>query len=91
MEAAMKKMESQLELWGLKISEVAARTYRVGVPARHETLMGVDELKALHAIAQEKFDAFKAAKDQQRARLEAGLKIAWRELEAAFGSPGTSP
>ena len=50
--------------------------------------MHIDELKALHAIAQAKLDEFKAGgDDRKRARLEAEMKSAWNELEAAFKKP----
>ena len=46
--------------------------------------MYVDELKALHAIAQSRFDEFRAAGDAGRAPLKAGMESAWNELDAAF-------
>jgi hypothetical protein len=49
--------------------------------------MHIDELKALHAIAQSKLEEFRTAQATERARLEAEMKSAWDELEAAFRKP----
>lgn len=86
MEAAVQKMEAQLKLWGMKIDQLAAKTQKAGARARFEDLMRIDELKALHAIAQLKLSEFTAvaAGDARRARLKAALKSAWSELDAAF-------
>ena len=91
MEAAVEKMEAQLKLWSLKIDDLAAKTQRAGVQAGFDALMYIDELKALHAIAQSKFDEFRAAGDAERARLKAEMKSAWNELDAAFKNPKPSP
>ena len=96
MEAAAERMEAQLKLWSLKIDHLAAKTQMAGVQARFDALMYVDELKALHAIAQAKLIEFKAAVlaaaagDTKRTRLRAEMKRAWNELDAAFNSPGPS-
>jgi hypothetical protein len=45
--------------------------------------MYIDELKALYAVAGSKLDEFKAAGSPERTHLEAGLRIAWEDLEAA--------
>lgn len=90
-EAGQKKMEGQLRLWGLRIDKIAARTQTPGVQAGFEAHMHIDELKALHAIAQSKYDEFGAAGYPERARLETEMKSAWNELGAAFGIPKPTP
>lgn len=90
-EAGRKKMEEQLGLWALSIDKLVARTQMAGVQAGFETHTHIDELKALHAIAQAKFDEFGAAEAPERARLAAGMKRAWRELGAAFRNPKPAP
>ena len=87
MEAAVKKMEGQLELWSLQIDQLAAKTQKAGARAGFENVMYVDELKALYAIARSKFDKFRAAAGPERARLKADMKQAWGELDAAFKNP----
>jgi len=91
MEAALEKMEAQLNLWRLKIDGLAARTQVAASQAGFDALIYVDELKALHAIAQSKLDEFKAAGDPERKRRKGELKKSWRELEAAFKNPNPSP
>jgi len=91
MDAAVEKIEAQLKLWSLKIDYLATKTQMAGVQAGFDALMYVDELKALHAIAQSKFDEFRAAGDTERARLKAEMKSAWNELDAAFKVPKPSP
>jgi hypothetical protein len=97
MEAAAERMEAQLKLWSAKIDHLAAKTQAAGVQARFDALMYVDELKALHAIAQAKLIEFKAAilaataGDTKRTRLQAEMKKAWSELDAAFNNPRPSP
>ena len=84
MESAVEKMEAQLKLWSLKIDNLVAKTQLAGVEARFESHMYLDELKALHAMAQSKLIDFKAAADTRRARVEAEMKSAWNDLDAAF-------
>jgi hypothetical protein len=87
MDAAVEKVEAQLKLWGTKIDRLADKAQRVGARTRFEDLLYIDELKALHVIAQAKLDGFKAAGAAQRAVLKAGMKTAWEELDAAFKNP----
>ena len=49
--------------------------------------MHIDELKALHAIAEAKLLEFKVAGDTSRARLETEMTNAGKDLEAAFNQP----
>lgn len=84
---AGRNMEAQLVLWGQKIDDLAAQTHRAGAQARFDAHMYIDELKALHAIAQSKFDELRAAADTERARIERELKRACNELEAALKRP----
>jgi hypothetical protein len=87
MEPSVKKMEAQLQRWNLKIAHLAAKTQVAGVQAGFDALIYVDELKALHAIAQAKLDAFKASEDTRRTRLKAEMQSAWADLDAAFKKP----
>jgi hypothetical protein len=90
-ETVRKELEAQLGSWGLKIDGLVAEVQVTNVRAAFEAHMHIDELKALHATAQSKFDALKAAGSRERPRLESARKIAWQELEAALGSPKRSP
>jgi hypothetical protein len=86
-EGAVEKMEAQLKLWGVKIHELAAKTEKAGAHTRFDALVHIDELKALHAIAQSKLDDYKAAGDTEKPRLESEMRSAWDELDAAFRMP----
>jgi len=91
MESSVQKMEAQLNLWSLKIDSLAAKTQMSGLRAGFDALMYVDELKALHAIAQAKLDEYRAAGEAERAHLQVTLKRARDELAAAFETPKPSP
>jgi hypothetical protein len=87
MEASVEQMEAQLKLWSLQISDLTAKTQMVGARTKFDDLLHIDELMALYAIAQSMFDEFRVAGSADRARLEADLKKAWNELDAAFAAP----
>lgn len=84
MEPVVKKMEAQLKRWSLKIDRLAARTQVAGVHAGFDAIMYLDELKALHAVAQSRFDEFRAVEDGRKARMLVQMKSALEELDAAF-------
>ena len=87
MEGVAEQMETQLRLWGLKIDRLAAKTEIAGAQIGFDTLMHIDELKALHAIAEAKLLELKGAGDTSRARLETEMTNAGKDLEAAFNQP----
>lgn len=84
MERAVKEMEARLKHWRLKIDHLETKTQVAGVQASFEALMYIDELKALHALAQSKLDEFRAAAatDTKRARLKTEMRRALKEIEA---------
>jgi hypothetical protein len=88
MEAALGKMKSQLKLWSLEIDKLAAATQTPGVRTGFDDLMYVDELKALHVLAQTRFDQYRAAGDAERESLAIEMESAWNELVAAFNAGG---
>jgi hypothetical protein len=90
LETSVQKMEAQLKLWRSKIDGLAAETHMAGARSGFDALMYVDELKALHAIAQERFDEYKSAGEAERAHLQGTLKSAWGELDAALATPNPS-
>lgn len=79
---------AQIAIWGRKISELSEKAQRVGARTRFEDLLFIDELKALHAIAQSKLDEFGATTGPQRAGLEIEVQSAWVDLAAAFDRRG---
>ena len=84
----MLKLEAQLRGWRLKIARLAGAIHGVGVQKDFDALVYIDELKVLHAVARSKLEEFKAAGDAERQHLEAGLKSAWGDLEAAVENLG---
>jgi hypothetical protein len=87
MEVPMEKLEAQLELWSLDIQARAVRTRMTGGQGSFDTLIYIDELKALHAIAQLKCSKFKAARGVRRDRLKAEMEMAWKDLDTALKDP----
>lgn len=83
----LKKMEAQFTAWGLEIDHLMVIAKRPGARARFDSVMHVDELKALHVIARTKLDDFKAGETGDQAHLKDELERAWRELAAAFEKP----
>lgn len=88
MDATVKMMEAQLGRWKAKIDNLAARAPVPSGQTRFDAQLYIDELKALHAIAQTRFDDFKAATAPERTRCEAEFRSAWHELDGAFRNPG---
>jgi hypothetical protein len=86
MKPVVEKMEAQLKSWSSKIDHLTAKAQVSGVQAGFDTLMYIDELKALHAIAQSDFDELRAATNKTEPRLEARMKIAWNDLATALGN-----
>ena len=84
-------MEAQLKLWKRAIDDLTARAHATEVPPSFDFLISIDELRALHVIAQSKFDAFMAADHAQREPLADELTCAWDELAAALKNPNHRP
>lgn len=90
METSVQKMEAQLKLWRSKIDGLAAEIHMAGTRSGFDALMYVDELKVLHAIAQERFDECKSAGKAERAHLQSALMSSWDELDTALMTPKPS-
>ena len=84
MEPVVKKMEATLKRWSLKIDQLAAKTQVAGVHAGFDAITYLDELKALHAVAQSRFNEFRAVEDWRNVRMLIEMKSAMEELDAAF-------
>ena len=81
------KMAAQLSRWSSKIDRLAEKHLVPGSRASLDNLMHLDELKALRAIAQSKFDEFRVSPEQDRAQLEVETKSAFSELDVALTNP----
>jgi hypothetical protein len=85
---AVERMEGQLRIWSVEIDGLVARTQRPGIQAGFDALMHIDELKALHAIAQSRLDEFRAVGEAGQPGLKAEMESAWHELDTAFKAGG---
>lgn len=85
MEIQLGSMSARIEASSTRIEALSCRYRDSGVPLRFDTVMYLDELKGLHAIARSHFDAYRSAEGQQRTDLEPGLRAAWDELMTALG------
>ena len=90
MDATVQKMDAQLMRCKSKIDMLTSRAQTAGVGTRFDNLQYIDELKALHTIAQTKFDALKATKAPERERCEVEMNRAWHELDGAVRNPRPS-
>ena len=80
MEAAVDRMEAQLGRWQEYIERRAAGLAATGRVPGFESLMRLDVLKALHAIAMAKCLEFRRAAAPERPRLRQELQEVWDEL-----------
>lgn len=81
---SMQERIAQLDRWGLMIRKLSEQMLSAGATTRFDDLLDVDELKALHAIAQTKLDALRAATGPERSALDLEATGAWTDLAAAF-------
>lgn len=82
MQTLLERMEAQLVRWGTRIDQLAARSL-----SSFDALIHIDELKALRAIAQSKFDELRAAPEIERTELQVEAESAFNELGAALRDP----
>ncbi len=74
----------QLAIWDQWIRELSEKAQGSGARVRFADLLFIDELKALYAIAQTKFDELGAATGPEREAIEVEAQSAWVDLAAAF-------
>ena len=80
-------METQLERWNSRVERLVSRNLAQGAPSNLNTLLHIDELKVLYALALSKLDELKGAPESDRARLELEARKAMDELGAALKMP----
>lgn len=86
LEANVGKLEAQLTLWAVQIDDLAAKADKAGARATIEYRQSIDDLKIKRAMAQEKFDEFKAAGSGKWEEFKTDIEHAWSELAAAFSN-----
>jgi len=82
--ASNQDRKAQLANWGRKITELSEQAQRANAKVRFEDLLFIDELKALYAIAQTKFDELGAVTGPEQAGLEVEVQSAWVDLAATI-------
>lgn len=83
-EVALETMETQLGVWAVEIESLTAGYLKFGTQSRFDTLIYLDELRCLHAIARSNLDVYRTAGATERAELEPGLRADWDDLVAAM-------
>jgi hypothetical protein len=83
-QAHMDKIEALLALWAAKIEVLADKSVKAGAQAGIEYRLSIDALKIKYAVAQARFNEFKAAGDPERANTKASMECAFSDLESAF-------
>ena len=83
-DAAVRRTEAQLTLWGEEIRKREARLLTPGREARFAAVLHVDELRVMLAAARAGFEALQAAPTGSRDLLTAAFDHAWQELAAAI-------
>jgi hypothetical protein len=84
LEPNVDKMEAQLTVWAAKIDGLSAKAGHAGVRAGIEYRLSIDDLKAKRVLAQAKVDEYKAAGRDKWEGHQAGIELAWSDLEDAF-------
>ncbi len=87
MVTTIEKMDTQLRYLLHEIDRFAEAALSAGGPVGYYTIMQIDELKALHAVAHAKFEEFKFAGELKQTRLMTELQKSVRDLEVAFRFP----
>jgi len=78
------KMEKQLQKWGAKLDELAAKAEAAGAEARADERRLIADLRAKQERVQAKLHELKAAGDDKWDAFKAGVESAYDELEGAF-------
>jgi len=66
-------MEAQLKLWDAKLDVLMARADVAGTQAKSDLRKRIDVVKAKRAVAQAKFDEFRAAGSENWDSFKAGI------------------
>lgn len=77
-------MRAQLVRWREKIDLLAEKSHAAGRLVSFDTLLYIDELKALHALAQLRLDELTVADGVGRAELEIETATAFSQLASAL-------
>jgi hypothetical protein len=83
-EAEIGKMEKQLQAWGSKLDELAAKASDAGAKAKADEREFLAELKVKQANAQAKLSELRAAGADKWETVKAGAESAYKELAGAF-------
>ena len=77
-------METRMKQWGAHLDDLVAKAGEVSTDARSSYQKRVNDLKAKHTIAQNKFNEFKTAGSEECETFKVGAESTWNELEGAF-------
>jgi len=78
------KLETQLESWRAKLTELVAKVEAVGQETKVDARNRLDEMKVKLRAAQSKLDEAKAAGRDKWGELKSGIESSWKGLEDAF-------
>ena len=83
-DAAVRRTEAQLTLWGEEIKRREASLLTPGREPRFGAVLHVDELRVMLVTARASFEALQAGPTGHRDLLTAEFDGAWKELAAAI-------
>jgi hypothetical protein len=78
------QMAAQLEQWGTRLDELAAKVGAPGAESRSDDQQDIDDLKTKYGVARAKLDEFKTAGSAKWGIFKPGIERAWNDLEGAF-------
>jgi chromosome segregation ATPase len=80
----MSKLKDELELWGAKLDELAAKVEVAGQEAKIEAKKHLDDVKGKLQEARAKLDEARSGGEDRWDKFKAGIESSWKELERAF-------
>jgi len=83
---SVRQLEAKLWSWAVKLDELAGKAHQIAGEAGADLLRRVEDLSAKLALAQKRFNEFKAAGRENWERFRGGIEEAWDEFEAALKS-----
>ena len=90
-DAAARRIQDQLSLWGEEIRKREARLQTPGREPRFAAVLHVDELRIMLVTVQTKFQELQADPTGPRDLLTAEFDRVWKELGAAMDRPMPRP
>lgn len=85
-ETHMGKLEAQLAAWGAKLDSLVDDADQADTEAKEDYRKRVAAIKVKYEVARTRVSELKTASGDKWDTFKAGVEVAWKDLETAFGS-----